>query len=611
MTWPTGTISTTNLDAGTDSPASARADIKQMADNVNAIKDEFQDGDGAKLSAIEANANNYSHPATHSISEVSTLQTALDAKVDDSQVLTNVPAGALFTDNDTVYTHPTTDGNLHVPATSTTNNGKVLTAGATAGSLSWETPSAGSTGGETCVFYVDSTSGGNYGGESTAPYRRTINNMTDPSSYYSVSGYGITLPAGTYMLEHLQTVINAVDGHYDTALANSNTNGTILSSSGGGGGYNEIGTQNEGIYAFGGVFTLATSTTVDIRGVSGYYVPTQYFKLTHIVAQSGGSGGGGADLGNLEVDDTELSVSTTDGNLYLEANGTGIAMMSNQSEVDSLPGNNTRNLMLYKNHSSTFGTRHYSNQILVDAKIDGSESDSNSSSDRWRNILQVDLDLNGKDSTNTSSYLSRGPQNAFFTTVYNSGSSSSTLGNANGAQNVLTAKTTGSGNLTITESAAHSASIETNAGSGTTLTFDTVYGYSSRGFSEGGSGTNDVDKFCHFHARGGGASYELAFVADTTAGQSRLNDIFLQNKSSDPSLRSNGSHIYAKDDAGSSEVYVQDEAGNVTKISPHNDAGDWEYYSINKNTGKTVRVNMERMIRKLEEFTGETFFDED
>ena len=42
------------------------------------------------------------------------------------------------------YTHPTGDGNLHVPATSTTNNGKVLTAGATAGALSWETPSGGS-----------------------------------------------------------------------------------------------------------------------------------------------------------------------------------------------------------------------------------------------------------------------------------------------------------------------------------------------------------------------------------------------------------------------------------------------------------------------------------
>jgi len=46
--------------------------------------------------------------------------------------------------NGNAYVHPSGDGNLHVPATSTTNNGKVLTAGATAGSLSWVTPSTGS-----------------------------------------------------------------------------------------------------------------------------------------------------------------------------------------------------------------------------------------------------------------------------------------------------------------------------------------------------------------------------------------------------------------------------------------------------------------------------------
>lgn len=47
---------------------------------------------------IPAQDTVYSHPATHAISEVSGLQGALDEKVDDSQVLTNVPAGAVFTD---------------------------------------------------------------------------------------------------------------------------------------------------------------------------------------------------------------------------------------------------------------------------------------------------------------------------------------------------------------------------------------------------------------------------------------------------------------------------------------------------------------------------------
>ena len=36
------------------------------------------------------------------------------------------------------YTHPTTDGNKHVPATGTTNNGKALIAGSTAGTFSWQ-----------------------------------------------------------------------------------------------------------------------------------------------------------------------------------------------------------------------------------------------------------------------------------------------------------------------------------------------------------------------------------------------------------------------------------------------------------------------------------------
>lgn len=39
----------------------------------------------------------------------------------------------------TIYTHPTGDGNLHIPANGTTNNGKILTAGASAGTYTWET----------------------------------------------------------------------------------------------------------------------------------------------------------------------------------------------------------------------------------------------------------------------------------------------------------------------------------------------------------------------------------------------------------------------------------------------------------------------------------------
>lgn len=55
------------------------------------------------------------------------------------------------------YSHPTGDGNLHVPATGTGNNGKVLKAGGTAGSISWASLSKSDVG----LGNVDNTSDAN------------------------------------------------------------------------------------------------------------------------------------------------------------------------------------------------------------------------------------------------------------------------------------------------------------------------------------------------------------------------------------------------------------------------------------------------------------------
>ena len=81
--------------------------------------------------------------------------------------------------------------------------------------------------------------------------------------------------------------------------------------------------------------------------------------------------------------------------------------------------------------------------------------------------------------------------------------------------------------------------------------------------------------------------------------------------SSDPSGVTNRASIYAKDVSSSAELFVRDEAGNVTQISPHNNQGEWIYYSENVNTGKRFKVNMEKMIRKLEQITGEDFIEID
>mgnify|MGYP003117657204 FL=1 len=94
-------------------------------------------------------------------------------------------------------------------------------------------------------------------------------------------------------------------------------------------------------------------------------------------------------------------------------------------------------------------------------------------------------------------------------------------------------------------------------------------------------------------------------------GSLHIQDRIVLKQGSDPSTLDNHAHVYSKNNlANEAEVFVRDEAGNVTKISPHNEQGEWEYFSKNVKTGKVFRVNMEKMIRKLEELTGESFIEE-
>jgi hypothetical protein len=91
-------------------------------------------------------------PATHShaTSDVTGLDTALAGKASTSHTHADATTGASgfmtaafvtklngIATGANLYVHPTGDGNLHVPATSTTNNLKVLKAGATAGTIAW------------------------------------------------------------------------------------------------------------------------------------------------------------------------------------------------------------------------------------------------------------------------------------------------------------------------------------------------------------------------------------------------------------------------------------------------------------------------------------------
>jgi hypothetical protein len=82
----------------------------------------------------------------------------------------------------------------------------------------------------------------------------------------------------------------------------------------------------------------------------------------------------------------------------------------------------------------------------------------------------------------------------------------------------------------------------------------------------------------------------------------------------DPSVGTNRCHIYGKDVAGTTEVFVQDEGGVASQISPHDPlTGEYYQYSIDRKTGTHKRVWMERLLDELVEQVGinkADFFEE-
>jgi hypothetical protein len=63
--------------------------------------------------------------------------------------------------------------------------------------------------------------------------------------------------------------------------------------------------------------------------------------------------------------------------------------------------------------------------------------------------------------------------------------------------------------------------------------------------------------------------------------------------------------------ARAGDLYVLDAAANETPLGPHDfETGEWIFYSKNLKTGRVVRVNMEKLVKAVEELTGEKFMVE-
>lgn len=82
------------------------------------------------------------------------------------------------------YTHPSGDGNLHVPATGTTNNGKYLKAGAAAGDLMWSSLTASDVGLDQINNWpaTSSPTDGSASKYATAQAVKTVNDLAEKAS---------------------------------------------------------------------------------------------------------------------------------------------------------------------------------------------------------------------------------------------------------------------------------------------------------------------------------------------------------------------------------------------------------------------------------------------
>ena len=119
-----------------------------------------------------------------------------------------------------------------------------------------------------------------------------------------------------------------------------------------------------------------------------------------------------------------------------------------------------------------------------------------------------------------------------------------------------------------------------------------------------------------------GENFGLGHVIDFGVGVGK--NVLIMEKGVEPTFPVDGqgnkilpntqAYLYSIIDKEGSEkvhLYTMDAGGSETRLGAHNDDGEWEYFSRNIHTGKVVRVNMEKMIRKLEEFTGEKFIEEE
>jgi hypothetical protein len=328
----------------------------------------------------------------------------------------------------------------------------------------------------------------------------------------------------------------------------------------------------------------------------------------------------------VSITDNLITTNRSNDNLYISANGTGRVNLGDVKLEDAdywgmMFGNASRikgTALTYEDlavNPNDLTDRELGHGIYQGTKITASSTNSNF---RPRALLVGSaVDLAGFSYTNTNNF--RGPLGAqIYGAVSNGTGTDVTCNTIRGVESSASVNdfTNTSGAITVVDAIGNfCANYHDRNGTGDiNVTNDYGFKFAPESYNAGGgTGVTTITNSYAFHCQAGSGNATVtnayAFYSTDATASSRMGAIRLDNQSGDPTHGADFSWIYAKDAASSSEVYVKDEAGNVTQISPHNEAGEWQYWSENIKTGKKVRINMERMIKRLEEITGETFIE--
>jgi hypothetical protein len=123
----------------------------------------------------------------------------------------------------------------------------------------------------------------------------------------------------------------------------------------------------------------------------------------------------------------------------------------------------------------------------------------------------------------------------------------------------------------------------------------------------GGNGNIAFKSSAASYFLGGGLG--IGTSADPTGNGSKV--LFFGDNTTNPTMDTDTAGIFAKDVAGTVEMFAVDESNNVTQLSSHNPkTGEWRFYSENTKTGRILEVDLEKFFKHYDSVNGTSFLNE-